>query len=138
MYPINFGQNPPHSAVRWQQIDNLWSQAIDRLEEIPTGNPSYGEAQKLLATYQTNLGIVQTRRQVEQESLEALEQANSQIEDLLASLPTDAASLNRNHTISQIQSIINELERVQKGTTAYSRAEELLRSAKNKLKQLQS
>lgn len=131
------GQNPPHSAARWQHIESLWSQAINRLEEIPAGNPGYAEAQKLLATYQTNLGIVQIRQQTEQESVESLEQANSQIENLLASIPDDAASLDRNSTISQIQGIINELENVKNGTTAYPRAQELLRSAKNKLKQFQ-
>ena len=71
------GQNPPHSAARWQEIEGLWQQAIERLEEVPVGNSDYVEAQKLLATYQTNLGTVQTRRQVEQESVEALEQAKS-------------------------------------------------------------
>jgi hypothetical protein len=131
------GQNPPHSAARWQQIESLWSQAIDRLEEIPIGNPGYAEGQKLLATYQTNLGTVQTRRRVEQESVEALEQANSQIEYLVASISADAKSVDRNRTISQIQSIINQLEKVQNGTTTYQKAQQLLLSAQNKLKQLQ-
>ncbi len=40
-------------------------------------------------------------------------------------------------TISRIQEIINQLEKVHKGTTAYLKAQELLLSAKNKLKQLQ-
>jgi len=130
------GQNPPHSAARWQEIEGLWQQAINRLEEVPVGNSDYVEAQKLLATYQTNLGTVQTRRQVEQESVEALEQANSQIEDLVASIPSDAASMDRNSTISQIQTIINQLKKVQNGTTAYPKAQELLLSAQNKLNQL--
>jgi hypothetical protein len=125
------GQNPPHSVPYWQQIESLWSQAIDRLEEIPVGNPNYVESQKLLVTYQANLVTVQTRRRIEQESVEALEQANSQIENLVASI------LDRNRTISRIQEIINQLEKVQKGTTAYPKAQELLLSAKNKLKQLQ-
>jgi uncharacterized Zn finger protein (UPF0148 family) len=130
------GQNPPHSAARWQEIESLWQKAIDRLEEVPVGNSDYVEAQKLLATYQTNRGTVETRRQVEQESVEALEQANSQIEDLVASIPSDAASMDRNSTISQIQEIINQLKKVQNGTTAYPRAQELLLSAQNKLNQL--
>jgi len=130
------GQNPPHLAARWQEIKGLWQQAIDRLEEVPVGSSNYVEAQKLLATYQTNLGTVQTRQQVEQESVEALEQANSQIEDLVASIPSDAASMDRNSTISQIQEIINQLKKVQNGTTAYPRAQELLLSAQNKLNQL--
>jgi hypothetical protein len=131
------GQNPPHSTAKWQQIESLWSQSIDRLQEIPVGNPDYVEAQKLLATYQTNLGNVQTRRQVEKESLEALERANLQIQDLLASIPADAKSIDHHRTSSQIQSIINQLERVQNGTTSYLKAQELLLSAQNKLNQLQ-
>jgi hypothetical protein len=39
--------------------------------------------------------------------------------------------------ISQIQSIINQLEKVQNGTTTYQKAQQLLLSAQNKLKQLQ-
>lgn len=132
------GQNSPHSSDKWQQIESLWSQAIDRLQEIPVSNPDYIEAQKLLTTYQTNLGNVQTRRKVEQESLEILEQANSQIESLVASIPTDAKSVDHNRNISQIQSIIKQLEKVQNGTTSYLKAQELLLQAKNKLNQLSS
>jgi hypothetical protein len=131
------GQNPPHSTAKWQEIENLWSEAIRRLGEISVGNPGYAEAQKLMASYQANLGSVQTRRKVEEESLQALESAQRQIESLLAQTPTDAKSVDRNRTISSIQSIINELEKVQKGTTSYQKAQELLLSAKNKLTQLQ-
>lgn len=131
------GQNSPHSTAKWQEIENLWSEAIRRLGEIPVGNPGYAEAQKLMASYQANLGSVQTRRKVEEESLQALESAQRQIESLLAQTPTDVNSVDRNRTISSLQSIINELEKVQNGTTAYLKSQELLLSAKNKLKQLQ-
>ncbi|MEH2320531.1 hypothetical protein [Nostoc sp.] len=43
----------------------------------------------------------------------------------------------RNRVSSQLQSIINQLEKVQNGTTAYLKAQELLLSANNKLRQLQ-
>jgi hypothetical protein len=132
------GQNPPHTVAEWKQVENLWEQAIQRLEQVPSEDlAGYVEAQKLLATYKTNLGQVQIRRQAEENSVYALQQAQSKIETLLAYTPTDAKSLDRNRTISQIQSIINELEKVQNGTTAYLKAQELLLSANNKLKQLQ-
>ena len=131
------GQHPPHTEAQWQHIKDLWSDAINRLNQVPVEDSGYMEAQKLLATYQSNIGIVQTRQQAEKESLAALEQAQSQIENLLALTPTNAASLNRNRTISQLQGIINQLEKVQPGTTAYLKAQELLLSAQNKLKQLQ-
>lgn len=132
------GQNPPHTVTEWQQIENLWQQAINRVQEVPSQDlEGYAEAQKLLATYQTNLGEVKVRRQAEQDSVYALQQAQRQIETLLASTPTNAASLDRNRTISQLQGVINTLEKVQPGTTVYLKAQELLLSAHNKLKQLQ-
>lgn len=132
------GQNPPHSAAEWQEIESLWQKAISRLEEIPGENPGYVEAQKLLATYQVNLGTVQARLQAEQESVEALERAQNYIESLVANTPKDAVYLDRNYTISQLQTIIDELEKVKNGTTAYPEAHRLLLLAQNKLKQLHS
>ncbi|MHC5611992.1 MAG: hypothetical protein ACYTXA_13525 [Nostoc sp.] len=56
---------------------------------------------------------------------------------MLASIPANADNVERNRMLSQLQSIINRLEKVQNGTTAYLKAQELLLSANNKLKQLQ-
>jgi len=106
------------------------------LEKVPLEDQGYLEAQKLLVTYQTNLGIIQTRYLAETESIQALEEAQRQIQRLLANTPSDAA-INQNLTISQLQGIINQLNKVQPGTTSYSKAQELLISAQNKLQQLQ-
>jgi flagellin-specific chaperone FliS len=129
-------QNPPHSAARWQQCYGLWQQAIDRRESISADDLGYLEAQTLLATYQTNLGNIEIRRQSEARSVEALEAARREIEQLKASMPKDGNSLDRNYVIAQLQKIINRLELVQPGTTAYSQAQELLASARQKQKQL--
>jgi hypothetical protein len=132
------GQNPPHRVAEWQQVEQLWEQAIAQLQQIRSDDlTGYAEAQKLLAQYNSNLGQVKIRRQAEQASGETLQRAQDRIERLLASIPTDAKSVNRNYTISELQGIINELEKVQNGTTPYLKAQELLLSAQNKLKQLQ-
>jgi hypothetical protein len=132
------GQNPPHSVTEWQQIEYLWQEAINRLQEVPSQDlVGYAQAQKLLATYETNLGQVKIRRQAEQDSVYALESAQQQIQSLIASIPADAQYVDRNGMFSQLQSIINRLEKVQNGTTAYLKAQELLLSAKNKLQELQ-
>jgi hypothetical protein len=132
------GQNPPHSVAEWEQVENLWEQAIAQLKQIRSDDlTGYAEAQKLLAQYSTNLGQVKIRQQAERDSQEALQQAQDKIERLLAFTPTDANSLNRNRTASELQGIINELEKVQNGTTAYLKSQALLLSAKNKLNQLQ-
>jgi hypothetical protein len=132
------GQNPPHTVTEWRQIENLWIEAIERLKEIPSKDVAgYTEAQKLLAIYEANLGQVKVRRQAETDAVEALEAAQREIKSLLASVPVDAHDMQRNQVLSQLQSIINQLEKVQNGTTAYLKAQELLLSANNKLRQLQ-
>jgi len=132
------GQNPPHTVAEWEQVENLWQEAIDRLKQVPSEDlAGYAEAQKLTAEYSANLGEIKTRRQAEVESVAALEQAQSQIQSLVASTPTDPKSLDRNRTISQLQGIINQLEKVQPGTSAYLKAQEILIFARNKLNQFQ-
>ncbi|MEH2122133.1 hypothetical protein [Nostoc sp.] len=133
------GQNPPHTVTEWQQIENLWIEAIERLKEIPSKDVAgYTEAQKLLAIYQANLGQVKIRRQAEADAVEAMDAAQREIESLLASIPANADYKERNRRLSQLQSIINQLEKVQNGTTTYLKAQELLLSANNKLRQLEA
>ena len=64
-------------------------------------------------------------------------EAQQEIEYLQASIPNDGNITNINQTISRLQGIINQLERVEKDTTVYLNAQELLLFAKNKLGQLQ-
>lgn len=131
------GQNPPHSVIEWQQVESFWQEAIARLKQIPDDDlAGYAEAQRLLVEYQSNLGQIQIRRQTEEESLSALQNAKSQIQVLLASLPDDPKRLDRNYTASQLQGIINQLERVENGTTAYLEAQQLLLQAKNRLNKI--
>jgi hypothetical protein len=133
------GQNPPHPVSEWRQIEHLWEEAIERLKDVPTNDVAgYAQAQELLAIYESNLGQVKVRRQAEADAVEALSAAQREIENLLASIPDDSQTLDRNRVSSQLQSIIHQLEKVQNGTTAYLKAQELLLSANNKLKQLQT
>lgn len=132
------GQNPPHSVEEWRQVENLWQEAIDRLGQISSDDVAgYTEAQHLLASYRSNLAQVQIRRQSEEDSVQALKIVQQQIQTLQASIPDNADDLNRNRTISQLQGIINQLQEIESGTTAYLEAQQLLLSAQNKLDQLQ-
>jgi hypothetical protein len=129
------GQNPPHTVKEWIEIEKLWQQAIDRLELIPQQDlAGYAEAQKLLARYTTNLGEIEVRRQAEEDAVSTVQEAKMQIQRLLA---TADAHESTARTASQIQGIIDQLERVQPGTKAYLEAQQLLLSANNKLNQLQ-
>ena len=127
------GQNPPHSAVKWRQITGLWEQAIARLKTIPpTDLGGYAEAQKLMAEYQANLSAINARLDAEQNSVVAFERAQAEI-NMFIKL---ASSSDRNGHLSRLQSIINQLEKVQPGTTPHLEAQQLLIMARNKLQQL--
>lgn len=130
------GQNPPHTADVWQKVEAQWEEAINRLEQFTARESASLEAEKLLATYKTNLGIVQMRRQTEESSLTALQQAKREVEYLLANSTTTFGVSERNQMISKFQSIIDELQKVKAGTTAYQEAQELLQSAQKKLKEM--
>jgi len=125
-------QKPPHAAAKWNQTTSLWQKAIQRLEDIPVEDPGYASAQKLLATYQTNLGTAQTQLQAEQEAVEVLKQAQTSVQALVA----NSSSLESNQKISQLQDIMNQLQTIQPGTTAYSEAQNLMQAAQTKLEQL--
>jgi hypothetical protein len=124
------GLNPPHTASEWQQVIKLWEQAIDQLQKIQVQDSTYVEAQTLLATYQTNSGIVQTRLKMEQDSVDALQAAKQTIQQFTASPPPDVNQWN-----SQLQGIINQLETVKAGTTSYQEAQQLRQFAQKRLKQ---
>jgi hypothetical protein len=131
------GQNPPHSVEKWRQIEGLWQEAIRRLEQIPADDlTGYAEAQRLLATYRANQSQIRIRLQAEQEAVRSFQEAQRKIQALLASIPNNPDRVNRNATISQLQGIIHQLERVPNGTTVYLESQALLLSAKNKLNQL--
>lgn len=127
-------QNPPHSADEWEQIANLWSEAIDRLKAVDAENPGYLEAQTKLAEYTLNWGQAQTRQSAEQVSVRALEQAKNLVSNWQSLAARDPQSPQ---LVSLLQDIINELDRVQSGTTASAEAQELGQFAKNKLQALQ-
>jgi hypothetical protein len=126
-------QYPPHSVAEWQQVENLWNEAILRLERVPTDNVvGYTTAQTLLAEYRANLEQIKVRARVEADSVNAFQQAQRGIEQLQAT----ADRLTPNQTWGRLQTIVNQLNAVSPGTTVYPEAQELLVFANQKLDQL--
>lgn len=121
-------QNPPHTATEWQEIANLWGKAIEQLHLVRTDEAGYIEAQKMLATYHSNLGTIKNRLLMEKESQILLKQANNKIENLIASAPKE-----KNILKAELQGIINILQNIQPGTTAYKESQQLLANARKKL-----
>ncbi|MGB6295018.1 MAG: hypothetical protein WBF90_02390 [Rivularia sp. (in: cyanobacteria)] len=129
MQAAQASQNPPHPTYKWEQVEKLWLQAIKRLQNIEVTNPNYLEAQKLLAKYQANQGIIQTRLQAETESQKILNQAEAQIERFIANPPSEL-----NQYKAQLRTMIAKLKTVKSGTTSYPRAQELILSIQKQLK----
>ena len=129
-------KNAPHSASEWSEIAQLWEQAINQLKQVPVEDLGYVEAQKFQAQYPRNLGIVRTQLEAEQASSEALERAKAKLETLLAAT-SDGSAEYQNAVIGQVGGIINQLQTVKSGTTAYPEAQQLLQSAQARLEQLQ-
>lgn len=127
------GQNPPHNVDNWRRTGRLWQEAINRLEEVPLEDVGYVEAQGLLADYTNALGIVENRISAEEASTQALDLAERKTASFLAQ---NLEAMAPNQIASELQSIINDLDKVQSGTTSQAKAQEMLRSAEEKLKQL--
>ncbi|PSN18751.1 hypothetical protein C7271_10830 [filamentous cyanobacterium CCP5] len=124
--------NPPHSVIVWQNVAELWQEAIQRLESVPLEDPGYVTAQTLLAQYTANLGQIEIRIAAETASVKALNVAK----DSSVQLVQQSDRVSAQQTSAQLQSVINALEQVEPGTTAYDEAQVLLQQAEDKLKQL--
>ncbi|HSM81573.1 MAG TPA: hypothetical protein VLS96_07800 [Nodosilinea sp.] len=129
------GQNPPHSAEKWQSIAGLWETAIARLNEIPIDDLGYSAAQQQLAQYQRNLDVVQENIANETTSAQALESAIQKNIQMQGRPNLDDMAANQ--IASLIQDIVNDLKKVKPGTTSYPEAQEMLKFANQKLAQLQ-
>lgn len=88
------GQNPPHSVAEWQQVEHLWEEAIARLERVREDDlAGYEVAQPLLAEYRRNLGVIQVRRQAEQDSAQALQSDKLRLLDCSLMLMQTASTI---------------------------------------------
>lgn len=126
----------PHSVLEWQTIQTMFQQAMERLQQVQPQDPLYVEAQALLAKYTQRLGQVQNQLQQEQLASQALDNAQREIQALIASGPAPKTPEQRNQFKSHLNGIVTELEKVDPGTTAYPQAQELIKQAQATLKKL--
>ncbi len=120
-----------HTAPEWEEIQKQWEMGIERLQKIDEKAPDYAQAQKLLASYQRNLSAAKVSLKTEQASVQAFEKAQQATEQLMATLNgrDDRAGIAR-----QLQSIINDLQKVKPNTTVYAEAQEIKESAEARLR----
>ncbi|MDJ0660815.1 MAG: hypothetical protein QNJ42_15190 [Crocosphaera sp.] len=129
-------ENPPHSGNKWQECQQLWQKAISRLETISQEDLGYLETQALLAEYETNSSIIKLRSKAEKESVEALDMAKKDIQNIQEQFANGVNSDQKKLFISKMQGNIQQLEKVQTGTTAYEEAQKLLQFAQAKIQEV--
>lgn len=129
----NKGQNLPHSLQEWQEIQTLWQSAIATLANIPANSVLYPLAQKKLVEYQTNLQLVNRNLILEQQGNKKLLQAKNII--MLAKTRGDTArSLQAWQKVKATwQTAIAILGSIDKTTTAYREAQQLLGDSRTRL-----
>lgn len=125
-------QNAPLPPESWLQIAELWEQAIDRLEQVPVEDAGYAESQRMLAEYTNNLGAIESRLIAEQRSQAAFELASKLNTDLAAYADT----LSPNQYAGRLQQILNELSKVEQGTTVQEQAQGLATAVQARLQQV--
>ncbi len=131
----DMGRNPPHTVARWQQIKEFWQEAIAELQKIPDSDiAGYKPARRLIAEYKLQLAEVNRRLLEEQNSLQAYESAQDQIDHLIA----NAEHLERLQIVASLRQIMRELDKVSSGTTSYGRAQQLKVYTQNFLARVQT
>ncbi|MEO1094824.1 MAG: hypothetical protein AAFX01_07990 [Cyanobacteria bacterium J06638_28] len=125
-------QAAPLAPENWLKIAGLWEQAIERLEQVPVEDAGYAESQQMLAEYTNNLGAIESRLIAEQRSQAAFESASK----LSIDLADDVDTLSPNQYASELQRILNELSKVEQGTTVYEQAQGLAAAVQDRLQQV--
>jgi hypothetical protein len=124
-------QNPPHPSEVWERAAKQWELAIDRLEQVEPGNPSYSEAQILKATYQGALGTIELRFKQEEISRQSLKTAEALYSELLSQ---QGQSIPKGVLHSTSQKILDVLQDVRSGSTAEAKANDLKKAVLKLLK----
>ncbi|NER94140.1 MAG: hypothetical protein F6J86_09935 [Symploca sp. SIO1B1] len=118
-------QNPPHDAPKWIEIQNLWREAIARLEQLPKTSKLQPLAQAKIKSYKLNLEQIKQRLVQERKALQTLQASKD------AALKAEArqgVAQNVNHwqlVYSTWQTALNSLQNIPQGTTAYTEAQKL-------------
>jgi len=119
-------QDPPHPLERWQQLEELWAQAIAQLEQIPESNVAYPVALVKLGEYRDHLDAVRRRTVLEQRAEENVAAARLAAQ-VAGDRQTSATSLDEwQQAHASWQLAIESLMRVPGGTTGSEAATTLL------------
>lgn len=126
-------QNGPHNSETWQDITQLWHDAINRLESIPPENPFYRTAQRQKQQYEENLERHRQNLTSEAAAQAALNMAKQGIQ--MAEARQQIAQTPEQWQLVRVtwQVVVNRLREVPPGTYAAVEAQRLLESYEPRL-----
>jgi len=119
-------QKPPHPLPTWQEIEQLWQQAIAHLERVSPDSPVHQLSDRKLVEYRANLAAIQRRIAIEKHAQEQVNLARktAQVAEarngIALSLPTWQL------TQSTWKTAMDLLRQVPQTTMPYAEAQQLL------------
>jgi len=119
-------QNPPHPESKWREIQNLWRDAIAKLEQLPTDSHLQPLAQAKITAYKTNLEEINQRLLKErkaQEHLKAAQEA-ARMAEVRQGIAQELSDWQL--VYATWQASMQRLKQIPQGTTPYEEAQELL------------
>nr|RNJ69349.1 MAG: hypothetical protein EDM05_10895 [Leptolyngbya sp. IPPAS B-1204] len=119
-------QNPPHPLQEWREIQWLWREVIEQLEEISPDNPLYSLVQRKLEEYRANLANVNQRVGIEQQAQDRIAAARQAGEMASARAEAAKSAENWQETVATWTTAIDQLKQIPEGTSAYNEAIQLL------------
>ncbi|MEM9905059.1 MAG: hypothetical protein AAF921_08570 [Cyanobacteria bacterium P01_D01_bin.44] len=115
-------QNPPLTVDTWKNAAALWQTAIAQLDQVPDHSPSAANAKTLRVNYVNNLQQIQAKQALEQTATQTLSQVREQAQTLIEMQnkpPTPTL-------LTELQTVMGQLQSVPPGTTAYKEAQAML------------
>lgn len=124
-------QGVAQSLENWQLVYSTWQIAMKRLKQIPQGTTAYEQAQQLSSLYLPKMSSVQDKKTQEQFALNAYNQGLQ-----LAQLAKNA-QLDNQWSVAVVhwRNALTNMNQVPKDSFYYSKAQSLVQSYSNALKQ---
>jgi hypothetical protein len=113
----------------WRDIGKSWDSVISQLKAIPSNSPLHSMAQDKLRQFEASQRQVQQRLVKEQEGARLLVEARR----LSAPLSDPSVRTDLGGTQVRLQEIVELLQAVPKGTTAYTDAQQILSTYESQL-----
>ncbi|MBE9128835.1 MULTISPECIES: hypothetical protein [unclassified Coleofasciculus] len=118
-------QNPPHAESKWIEIQNLWREAIAKLEQLPTDSNLQPLAKQKIKAYKTNLEEINQRLLKERQAQGHLQAAKEAARMAQARQGVAQTLADWQLVYATWQTIMKRLKQIPQGTTAYKEAQEL-------------